>query len=175
MGTITSASSGTLSVDFDGRGVVLKGEQLNDIELAYAISIHKSQGSEYPAVVVALHRAHFVMLRRNLVYTAVTRAKRFCCLVGDRWAVRQAIGTAGAERAGLSWKTDFATSSDAVRGHRHLDVHGRRLRHRDHDHRRRRDHVRRRRDHAAAARPPPPPEGLAERPGLGMAAGKCHS
>ena len=95
VGTITSASSGTLSVDFDGRGVVLKGEQLNDIELAYAISIHKSQGSEYPAVVVALHRAHFVMLRRNLVYTAVTRAKRFCCLVGDRWAVRQAIGTAG--------------------------------------------------------------------------------
>jgi exodeoxyribonuclease V alpha subunit len=95
VGTISLASNNTLTVQFDGRSVVLKGEQLGDIELAYAISIHKSQGSEYPAVVVALHRAHFVMLRRNLLYTAVTRARRFCCIVGDRWAIRQAIGTAG--------------------------------------------------------------------------------
>lgn len=91
VGTIQLASNGTLTVDFDGRSVLIRGEQLNDIELAYAISIHKSQGSEYPAVVIALHRAHFVMLRRNLVYTAITRAKRFCCIIGDRWAIRQAI------------------------------------------------------------------------------------
>jgi exodeoxyribonuclease V alpha subunit len=95
VGTISLASNNTLTVQFDGRSVVLKGEQLGDIELAYAISIHKSQGSEYPAVVVALHRAHFVMLRRNLLYTAITRARRFCCIIGDRWAIRQAIGTAG--------------------------------------------------------------------------------
>ena len=92
VGTIQLASNGTLTVDFDGRSVLIRGEQLNDVELAYAISIHKSQGSEYPAVVIALHRAHFVMLRRNLVYTAITRAKRFCCVIGDKWAIRQAIG-----------------------------------------------------------------------------------
>jgi exodeoxyribonuclease V alpha subunit len=95
VGTITHASNNSLNVDFDRCRVVLKGEQLNDIELAYAISIHKSQGSEYPAVVVALHRGHFVMLRRNLLYTAITRARRFCCIVGDRWAVRKAISAAG--------------------------------------------------------------------------------
>ena len=75
--------------------MLLRGQQLGDIELAYAISIHKSQGSEYPAVVMVLHRAHFVMLRRNLLYTGVTRARRFCCLVGDRWAIRQAVATPG--------------------------------------------------------------------------------
>jgi exodeoxyribonuclease V alpha subunit len=95
VGIIVIASNGTLTVDFDGRSVLLQGEQLGDIELAYAISIHKSQGSEYPAVVMVLHRAHFVMLRRNLLYTGVTRARRFCCIVGDRWAIRQAVGTPG--------------------------------------------------------------------------------
>ena len=97
IGIIVLASNGTLTVDFDGRQVLLRGEQLNDIELAYAISIHKSQGSEYPAVVMVLHRAHFVMLRRNLLYTGVTRAKRFCCVIGDRWAVRQAVATPGGD------------------------------------------------------------------------------
>lgn len=95
IGIVVDAANGILDVDFDGRQVALRGEQLNDIELAYAISIHKSQGSEYPAVVMVLHRAHFVMLRRNLLYTGITRARRFCCVVGDRWAIRQAIATPG--------------------------------------------------------------------------------
>jgi exodeoxyribonuclease V alpha subunit len=97
VGIIEQASSGALTVDFDGRKVTLRGEALGDIDLAYAISIHKSQGSEYPAVVVALHRAHFVMLRRNLLYTAITRAQRFCCVVGDRWAIRTAVATRGGD------------------------------------------------------------------------------
>jgi len=97
VGTIVRAGGGALTVDFDGRVVTLKGEALGDIDLAYAISIHKSQGSEYPAVVVALHRAHFVMLRRNLLYTAITRAQRFCCVVGDRWAIRTAVSTRGGD------------------------------------------------------------------------------
>ncbi|MEC8191943.1 MAG: ATP-dependent RecD-like DNA helicase [Myxococcota bacterium] len=97
IGTVLHAHGGALAIDFEGRQVTLKGEQLNDIELAYAISIHKSQGSEYPAVVMVLHRAHFVMLRRNLLYTGVTRAKRFCCIVGDRWAVRRAVSTPGGD------------------------------------------------------------------------------
>jgi len=97
VGTIIRAGGGALTVDFDGRSVTLRGEALGDIDLAYAISIHKSQGSEYPAVVVALHRAHFVMLRRNLLYTAITRAQRFCCVVGDRWAIRTAVATRGGD------------------------------------------------------------------------------
>lgn len=97
VGTIVRAGGGALTIDFDGRIVTLRGEALGDIDLAYAISIHKSQGSEYPAVVVALHRAHFVMLRRNLLYTAITRAQRFCCVVGDRWAIRTAVATRGGD------------------------------------------------------------------------------
>ena len=61
------------------------------------MTVHKSQGSEYPAVVMALHRAHFVMLRRNLLYTGITRARRFCCVVGDRWAIRKAVATRGGD------------------------------------------------------------------------------
>jgi len=95
VGTVVFAAKGALTVEFDGRPVEFRGEALSNIELAYAISIHKSQGSEYPAVIVAMHRAHFVMLRRNLLYTAITRAKRFCCIVGDRWAIRQAVATPG--------------------------------------------------------------------------------
>jgi exodeoxyribonuclease V alpha subunit len=95
VGTVVHAAKGSMTVEFDGRPVEFRGEALSNIELAYAISIHKSQGSEYPAVVVVMHRAHFVMLRRNLLYTAITRAKRFCCVVGDRWAIRQAVATPG--------------------------------------------------------------------------------
>ena len=79
--------------------MALSGEQLDDLALAWAISIHKSQGSEYPAVLVVLSRAHRVMLRRNLLYTAITRARRFCCVIGDPWAVRTAAQEqGGAER-----------------------------------------------------------------------------
>lgn len=94
-GTIVAAGSAGLIVDFDGRQIGLTGESLDVVEPAWAISIHKSQGSEYRAVVVVLHRAHRIMLRRNLLYTAMTRAREFCCIVGDRWAIQTAVQTAG--------------------------------------------------------------------------------
>jgi exodeoxyribonuclease V alpha subunit len=62
------------------------------LTLAYATSIHKSQGSEYPAVVIPLLTSHFVMLSRNLVYTAVTRGKKLCVLVADPRALKLALG-----------------------------------------------------------------------------------
>jgi exodeoxyribonuclease V alpha subunit len=66
-------------------------EELDELVLAYAISIHKSQGSEYPAVVVPILSQHYVMLQRNLLYTAVTRAKKLVVLIGSRKALAIAI------------------------------------------------------------------------------------
>ncbi len=80
-----------LSVSFDGRELDYAAEDLDLLLLAYAISIHKSQGSEYPAVVLPVTTAHFVMLTRNLLYTAVTRAKRLCVLVSDPRALGIAL------------------------------------------------------------------------------------
>ncbi len=81
-----------LSVRFDARDVDYQDADLENLTLAYATSIHKSQGSEYPAVVIPLLSAHFVMLSRNLVYTAVTRGKKLCVLVSDPRALKLALG-----------------------------------------------------------------------------------
>jgi exodeoxyribonuclease V alpha subunit len=73
----------TLEVEFDeGKMVEYSFKQLEELELAYAITIHKSQGSEYPAVVIPIHTGPRMLMTRNLIYTAVTRAKRCVCLVG---------------------------------------------------------------------------------------------
>ena len=87
----------SLAVRFDERDVEYEDAALDQLTLAYAISIHKSQGSEYPAIVVPFLTTHFVMLSRNLVYTAVTRAKRLCVLVADPRALRVALGEAKRE------------------------------------------------------------------------------
>ncbi len=84
---------GELAVDFDGR-------RLDELVLAYATTIHKSQGSEYPAVVIPLTTQRYPMLQRNLVYTGVTRGKRLVVLVGQRKAL--AIAVKGA-RSGKRW------------------------------------------------------------------------
>jgi len=78
-------------VDFDGRDVALDYVDLDDLVPAYAVSIHKSQGSEYPAVVIPLLTQHFIMLQRNLIYTAITRGKRLVVLVGSPRALRIAV------------------------------------------------------------------------------------
>ncbi len=77
-------------VNFDGRFVVYDFSELEDLVLAYAISVHKSQGNEYPAVILPVMIQHFILLQRNLIYTAVTRAKRVVVLVGTKKAL--AIG-----------------------------------------------------------------------------------
>lgn len=95
-------------VRFGRRTVHYAPEMLDELDPAYAITIHKSQGSEYPAVIVLLHTSHYVMLRRNLVYTAVTRGKKLVVLIGSRRALFRAIRTAGdSERltALASWLT----------------------------------------------------------------------
>ncbi len=81
----------TLSVNFDGRIAVYEFSELDELVHAYACSIHKSQGSEYPAVVLVLATQHFKLLQRNLLYTGVTRGKRLVCLVASRKALELAL------------------------------------------------------------------------------------
>jgi exodeoxyribonuclease V alpha subunit len=81
----------TVTVAMEGRDVVYEAPDLSELVPAYAVTVHKSQGSEYPAVVVPLHTQHYMMLQRNLLYTAVTRGRRLVVLVGSRRAVRLAI------------------------------------------------------------------------------------
>jgi exodeoxyribonuclease V alpha subunit len=80
-----------LTVDFDGRNVAYGFGELDELVLAYATTIHKSQGSEYPAVIIPLTTQHYPMLQRNLVYTGVTRGKRLVVLVGQRKALAIAV------------------------------------------------------------------------------------
>jgi exodeoxyribonuclease V alpha subunit len=80
-----------LSVKFDQREVTYDFGELDELSLAYAITIHKSQGSEFPAVVIPLATQHFLLLQRNLIYTGVTRGKRLVILVGQRKALSMAV------------------------------------------------------------------------------------
>jgi len=86
-------SDRSLVVMFDGRPVAYSRGDLDELTLAYATTIHKSQGSEYPAVIVLLHNQHYMMLQRNLLYTAITRGKKLVLVIGAPWAVQKAIET----------------------------------------------------------------------------------
>ena len=87
------AAERSMVVLFDGRPVRYEAADLDELVLAYAMTIHKSQGSEYPAVIVIIHTQHYVMLQRNLLYTAITRGRKLVLLMGVPYAVDQAIKT----------------------------------------------------------------------------------
>ena len=80
-----------LMIDFDGRAVTYAFGELDEVTLAFATTIHKSQGSEYPAVVIPMVTQHYPMLQRNLLYTGITRGKRLVVLVGQKKAVTIAV------------------------------------------------------------------------------------
>ena len=82
---------GKVEVAFEDTFASYDLSELDELGLAYAISVHKSQGSQYPAVVMPIHQSHYLMLRRNLLYTAITRAEKVCVLVGTRSALGQAV------------------------------------------------------------------------------------
>lgn len=94
MGRIVSINGDMqfLQVNFDGSLVEYDFSELDEIVLAYACTVHKSQGSEFPAVVMPLYTGHFILLQRNLLYTALTRAKKLAVMVGSRKALGIAIG-----------------------------------------------------------------------------------
>ena len=78
-------------MEFDGRSVKYEFGELDELSLAYAITIHKSQGSEFPVVVIPFATQQFLLLQRNLVYTGVTRAKKLVVLIGQQKALAMAV------------------------------------------------------------------------------------
>jgi exodeoxyribonuclease V alpha subunit len=92
LGEIINIEKGTLTIDF-GDGIAnFRQEDLGILTLAYASTIHKSQGSEFPVVIMPMTRQHYIMLQRNLLYTGMTRAKKRLILVADEWSVKKAVG-----------------------------------------------------------------------------------
>jgi exodeoxyribonuclease V alpha subunit len=89
--TAVNMEDRTLTVSFDGKEVEYESTELDELSLAYATTIHKSQGSEYPIVVIPVHFTNYVMLQRNLIYTAVTRAKKVCIVIGQKRALCYAV------------------------------------------------------------------------------------
>ena len=89
---------GELTASFDGRTVTYGFGELDSLVPAYAATIHKSQGSEYPAVVIPVMTQHYVMLQRNLLYTGVTRGKKLVVLVGQKKAVAIAVRNVSGRR-----------------------------------------------------------------------------
>ena len=92
------ADNQELVIDFEGRAVQYPFSDLDQLTLAYATTIHKSQGSEYPAVVIPLTMQHYMMLKRNLVYTGVTRGRKLVVLIGQKKAMAMAVKSGDAGR-----------------------------------------------------------------------------
>lgn len=112
IGTVTAvdAKTSTLTADFDGESHEFERGEFNNLGLAYAISIHKSQGSEYPVVVIPLMKAHFMMLQRNLLYTAITRGKKKVYVVGEPAAYGMAVRNHEAKVRSTHLKQKIAAS-----------------------------------------------------------------
>ena len=89
---VVDAEARELMVQFDDRSVLYSFDDLDNLTLAYAVTVHKSQGSEYPAVVLLLLPQHYLLLQRNVLYTAITRGKKLVIIVGDQRAVEMSIG-----------------------------------------------------------------------------------
>ncbi len=115
LGVIAAVNTmeGSVEVDFEGRPILFERLEVADLQPAYAISVHKSQGSEYPVVVFPLLKQHYMMLQRNLIYTGLTRAKKKVFFVGDPAAYAMAIRNDKtlARRTDLIRKLSLATSA----------------------------------------------------------------
>jgi exodeoxyribonuclease V alpha subunit len=105
----------TLTVAFEGREVAYTFGELDELVLAYATTIHKAQGSEYPAVVIPLSLDHAPMLRRNLLYTGVTRGQRLVVLLGQREALQRAIRDEGGRRRWSRLREALTEADEAAR------------------------------------------------------------
>ena len=91
LGRIVAQTESGITIRFENRILEYEGDALDNLTLAYACSVHKSQGSEYPAVIIPMLTEHWLMLQRNLLYTAVTRGKTLVVVVGQRRAIERAV------------------------------------------------------------------------------------
>lgn len=107
---------GLVLVDFDGRMVEYEFGELDEVALAYATSIHKSQGSEYPAVVIPLAMQHYMLLERNLLYTAVTRGKKLVIIIGQIRALAMAVKNRRSDRRVTKLAARIATAMESGAG-----------------------------------------------------------
>jgi exodeoxyribonuclease V alpha subunit len=98
-----------MTVQFDERSVTYDRADLNEITLAWAVTIHKSQGLEYPVVILPMYMQHYLMLSRNLLYTGLTRAKKLAILVGPKKAIGLAVRQVKAQER-------YMLLSDRIRG-----------------------------------------------------------
>ena len=98
IGEIWAIHDDKIFVRYAERDVTYTKDEINEITLAYAVTVHKSQGSEYHTVILSLVNSHFIMLQRNLLYTAVTRAKQKVIIVGQKKALQQAVLNAKTNR-----------------------------------------------------------------------------
>lgn len=101
-----------IQVDFDGKVIELNFNEASDLELAYSVSIHKYQGSEVPCVIILLHDHHYMLLNRNLLYTAVTRGKQIVLIVGSKEAISTAVRNDGANYRHTGLKYFFGHSEN---------------------------------------------------------------
>jgi exodeoxyribonuclease V alpha subunit len=99
LGEVRSVAGGITYVSMEGREIRYKHDELSDLALAYASTVHKVQGSEFQAIVVVLHASHHVLLSRALLYTAVTRGKRLVVILGDERALTRAVQNAHSYRS----------------------------------------------------------------------------
>jgi len=112
IGTVTrlDLEEGVLFIDYDGREVEYEFGELDEVSLAYAVTIHKSQGSEYPAVVIPLATQHYTLLERNLLYTGVTRGRKLVVIVGQAKALAMAVKNVRTSRRLTNLATRLAAS-----------------------------------------------------------------
>ena len=109
---------GRIQVDFDDKRVAYEADEWDEISLAYATSIHKSQGSEYPVVILPLHTSHYMMLYRSILYTAVTRGKSLVIVVGSRKALGMAIRNVRVENRNTGLKEKLLAALETRGGER---------------------------------------------------------
>ena len=104
----------TLKVNFDQHVVEYESSELDELVHAYATTIHKAQGSEYPIVVMPVLMNHYVMLQRNLIYTGITRAKKILVMVGTRKALARAVRNVTVHRRNTLLKERLQQSMDRI-------------------------------------------------------------